>query len=415
MTAAERPRLVFVQFSDRLITPDDETRRYYERAYARLPGYHLPEHFFEVPYWIALIAGRLPTSRYAHELHIVTDLHHSLDYLQTTSPTVCLFSALEANVRPLRWLAERCRTPMVIGGYTDPAGFGDLPHVNYLAGVRELSRAFASVDANRLVDYELFRGLPCIPRYSLSTGCAFRCVFCTVPEQVTMAPDSEIEAQALALAPLEFSLAYLDDKSFGQAPNWRVLPRVREAIEQYNPAFEGFIVQTPPSLAARPGFLADCRRMGVKYIEFGVETVDDALLTRLRKPYRIKHLERAMRVAEEVGMPVIPNLIVGIPGDDYQATVDWVGRHRAQIPVVNVNWLAIHHGNGRGDLGLRDRTIADRDQNSPDKTWMSPADTELAWQAVHEIYELTYPGWSQPADAADATAQGGHRHAAYSL
>ena len=107
----------------------------------------------------------------------------------------------------------------------------------------------------------------------------------------------------------------------------------------------GFIVQTPPSIAARPGFLEKCYEMGVRYVEFGVETVDDALLKWLQKPFSVMHRRRACAIARDLGIYVVPNLIIGIPGDIYSGSIEWLEDNVDIVPVVNVNWLAVHHGN----------------------------------------------------------------------
>ena len=91
-------KIIFTQFSDQLLTMHSEMRRYYTAAYARMPGYVLPEHFFEIPYWIPLVAGKLSTSNYDHELHIVTNFDATLAYMKYATDTVFLFSALEANI-----------------------------------------------------------------------------------------------------------------------------------------------------------------------------------------------------------------------------------------------------------------------------------------------------------------------------
>lgn len=200
---------------------------------------------------------------------------------------------------------------------------------------------------------------------------------------------------AAALAPLHFQLAFLDDKSFGEAPNWRRAAHLRELVTDVNPSFSGFIAQMPPSLAARPGFLRECAELGMKYVEFGVETADETLLREYRKPFRLRHLEIAMEHARDLGIGVIPNTIIGFPGDDYGATVGWVRAHRDQIPAVNVNWLAIHHGNKRGRLTITPQSVADRDQNSDAKSWLAASDIERGWSAIRQIYDITAPEWRQ--------------------
>ena len=61
---AEREGITFVQFSDKLLTPDSIMRDYYRQAYSKMDGYYFPEHYMEIPYWIPTIAGALPPKRY---------------------------------------------------------------------------------------------------------------------------------------------------------------------------------------------------------------------------------------------------------------------------------------------------------------------------------------------------------------
>jgi hypothetical protein len=201
--------------------------------------------------------------------------------------------------------------------------------------------------------------------------------------------------QALAMDPLEFDLVFMDDKSFGDAKNWPSLGEVGAHVREVQPGFFGFIVQMPPSLAARPGFLERCRDLGVRYVEFGLETADDALLRYLRKPFRMRHLERACEIVRDLGLYAIPNLIIGIPGDTYAGTVSWLADNVDIVPVVNVNWLALHHGNERGGLPLDGGTTADGDQNRSTKTWLSDAEEARGWDAVDKVYRMTEEYWSE--------------------
>lgn len=134
--------------------------------------------------------------------------------------------------------------------------------------------------------------------------------------------------------------------------------------------------------------------MGVRYVEFGVEVVNDDVLKYLRKPFRTKHLAAACVEARRLGLYVIPNLIMGIPGDDYAGTIAWIEANVDIVPVVNVNWLATHFGNTRGDLGLPAETFADRDQNSTSKTWLTPEQVQTGMQAIERVYDLTDTYWN---------------------
>ncbi|MCL4360509.1 MAG: radical SAM protein [Deltaproteobacteria bacterium] len=238
-------------------------------------------------------------------------------------------------------------------------------------------------------DYSLFKGEKCIPRLMLSDGCLFRCSFCTVPTTLTVVSPGKIEEQVEELKVLDFKLIFINDKSFGQAKNWRAIREVFEQVHRYNQDFLGFIVQTPPSLALKDRLMEAAVDLGVKYMEFGVETVSDEHLALFNKPYRVKHLDEACERARRLGLKIIPNFILGIPGDDYKATIEWVTRNRDIIPVVNINFLALHFGNMRGRLPWQSQTLGDRDQNVAKKSWLSQDDLARMRDAMETIYAIT--------------------------
>lgn len=299
-----------------------------------------------------------------------------------------LFSVMDANVEQVHTFARQTNKQMILGGYTDPTDFAHYEHVRYLDKVQDLSQLF-QVNLEAPPDYSLFAGEKCIPRLTLNTGCLFRCTFCTVPTVLTIISEGKIAEQVEALKPLDFKLIYIDDKSFGQASNWRSISQVREQVKRYDQDFQGFVVQTPPSLALKKGFLEKAMALGVKYMELGVETVNDQYLEMLNKPYRVKHLEPLCEKSRQLGLKIIPNFIMGIPGDDYTATIDWVARNRDIIPVVNVNFLAAHYCNERGELPVTPQNVGDKDQNVAQKSWLNKEDMMRMRDAMETIYKLT--------------------------
>jgi hypothetical protein len=387
-------KVVFTQFSDLLLTADRRMREYYLSSYGRMRGYHYPTHFMEIPYWIPILSSSFPAGQFERELLVVDDMAVARErFARASQDTAFFFSVLDANVEFVRELAGT-GARMVLGGYTDPAEFAAFPNVDYLGAPEEVVTRVHGARPPGVLDYELFRGLACIPRFSLSTGCSFRCAFCTVPTALVEADPAHVREQALAMDPLDFDLVFMDDKSFGDAKNWPSLGEVGEHVRGINSEFFGFIVQMPPSLAAKPGFLERCRDLGVRYVEFGVETADDTLLRYLRKPFRVRHLERACEIVRDLGLYAIPNLIIGIPGDTYAGTVSWLADNVDIVPVVNVNWLALHHGNERGGLPLDGGTTADGDQNQSTKTWLSGTEEARGWETVDRIYRMTEEHWS---------------------
>jgi len=163
---------------------------------------------------------------------------------------------------------------------------------------------------------------------------------------------------------------------------------IYQQTKAYNPNFQGFIIQTPPLLANKNGFLEEAKALGVKYIELGVETVNDSYLEMFNKPFTIKQLNQLVEKVRDLNLKIIPNLIMGIPGDDYLDTIKWIERNIDVIPVVNVNFLAIHYGNQRGQLPFSPVSIGDKDQNTPEKSWLTPEDMIRMKEAVNIIYQL---------------------------
>lgn len=389
MSLQEKEKVIFVQFSDNFLTSDSSMRDYYRAAYSKMDGYYYPQHYMEIPFWIPTVSGMLPGERYEKSLHVVQDKDASLrHFTEQEEGATLLFSVMGANVNYVHDIARMGGNKLVLGGYTDPKEFDQYDHVNYLPGVAQLKDYF-SVNTTSTPDYSLFAGEKCIPRLTLSTGCLFRCSFCTVDTALNVIDQSQIQSQVEAFRPLDFKLVFIDDKSFGQASNWKSISGVGDLVKAYNPDFSGFIVQTPPSLALKDDLMEEAVKLGVKYMELGVEVVDDDYLALLKKPYRVKHLMEVSERARAIGLKIIPNFILGIPGHDYSATVDWVADNTDIIPVVNINYLSLHFGNERGRLPWFPSTIEDSDQNSPKKTWLSEHDIQHSQQVMKDIYELT--------------------------
>jgi histone acetyltransferase (RNA polymerase elongator complex component) len=88
-------------------------------------------------------------------------------------------------------------------------------------------------------------------------------------------------------------LIYLDDKTFGQAKNYTDLVEINRKIRKFNPDFQGFIIQTtaPQLLKMTDQFIQES---GIQYIELGVESYNDDILSKVKKPHRTKQLDKAV-------------------------------------------------------------------------------------------------------------------------
>lgn len=371
---------------------------YYAKVYEGMPGYKKPEHYMELPLWISVISGMAKGS-YNQQVHIATDVEKSAEELAET-PGTLLFSTIESNAPHTKALVEKlAHKRIIMGGHVDPADFSHYPNVTFLSNPSELKAHLPGTDPSATPDNSLFAGQEVIPRLTLSTGCLFACEFCMVPRKIDTPDDEHIWKQVDSFKPLGFELVYLDDKTFGQAPNWRMIGDVRSEIRKYNPKFKGFIIQTTANIAAgdgrkEDGYLEAFDELGVEYTEIGVESVNPKTFQAMRKPYHLKHLETVMDKARTVGMPIIPNYIFGHPLDNgkYDNFIAWTEEHKDVIAAVNVNFLSVLYGASqiRKQRNLPTaQDVTDLDQNAYRKSWLSETQTVDMLQAVRAVYYTT--------------------------
>ncbi len=381
----------FVQISDNLMVARGDGRwidEYYKAAYAQMPGYHKPQHFMEIPYWIAKISGMMGPE-WDQALHVVTDVDSSTRFL-TGKPGILLYSTMEANKLDIIEMVRRLpNNRIIMGGYVEPSEFTCFNNVEYLEKLNDLSLHLKGLNLSAPPSYELFRGMSVIPRLTLSTGCLLNCSFCMVPRELRVLTPAQVNAQVESFRPLHFDLVYLDDKTFSQASNWRSLQCASEAIQEYNPNFMGFIVQTTPHMAALPNRMQEFKDLGIKYVELGVESLDDRTLTAFRKPYRKKDLDFAISEARRLGIKIVPNFVFGFPGECYSKSVKWVSENKEVIPAVNINFLSgIYEARDDSKLPTA-RTPDDRDQNCFRKSWLSQDEQLDMLQAVRSLFFIT--------------------------
>lgn len=214
-------------------------------------------------------------------------------------------------------------------------------------------------------------------RVQLSTGCSHSCDFCMVPGK----GQAPIPKQPLALQRetdgigQPVGIVYVDDKTFGQASNWRDLAMVNRWLR---PA--GFVVQTTALQVTQLGAegMAEWQAMGIIAVEIGVESYNDDILKRYRKPARVTIIDKAVDLITQAGMKVCPNIIVGMAGETAESYCN-TQRFMERVPQLgwfNMYCLADYSGSGE-----------DVDESSPLKSWQSSDDRGVATQAYHDLYQ----------------------------
>lgn len=405
-------RIVFVQISDKLSTPHNFMRAYYEAVYDRTPGYRgsMPEHYMEIPTWIPILSGMLPNHVYEKEVLTVTDLSEAILLLHDREyeKAVLIGSVMDVNKEFYRHLILGTSQEWILGGYVDPSyfriGFDPkgkmLNNVTWLNSPKELAGRFYEIDTTAGPDYSMFYGEKFIPRLALSEGCTHLCTFCTIPRVLTVYEPKHIWAQVDAWIDHQFELVYVSDKTFGQADNGYMLGRVGDYISGMNSEFKGFIVQTTVPYARKHlEYWYD--HYYVRWVEVGVEMPDDTFLRRMRKPYRERHLYELTAVIKDIhfrNKPVgfVPNLIFGWPEariEDYLKMHRWVYTYRDIINHINPYVLCEYHDSKGGGQA---QAIKDADENTFEKSWLNQDEQTLAWRAMQEVFHLTgASAWNQ--------------------
>ncbi len=340
---------VFCQISTNLINkdlPDDIAAEYYRKQWEK-PGYYKPEHFWEVPLWIAEICGSLKHTdlEYTTELCIITEYNQTLpdgDYY--------LFSVLDVNYDIVAGIVkDNPSKRFEIGGYISGPKKIDLIkigyNVDYYSTVRDFTESGFFKKYVYDLDYGLFAGMQTIPRLTMSTGCKHSCKFCTVPDKLTKISACDIRKQIESFSVLDFKYIYLNDKTFGQCQeNWQNLGIIRDVIRAaINPDFRGFIIQTTTAKCKSAAFVDRLVEIGVVIVELGIETFNDDILKAYSKPQNTQTITRAINNLYCADMAIIPNIIIGLEGEDtgtYWQTLEFLSYNAGKFYMLNIYNLA---------------------------------------------------------------------------
>lgn len=344
-TKTNKGRVLLVQFASDLLTEgteDPRAKAYYDKLYARRSGYARLGDTWEVPKWMTEAANFVPDA----DVYFVRDLDEARRFLKSSGYDKIMFSALDINTPHIKQLSEGYKGKVVIGGYgANKAAFSGMENVQWYDSMEGMAKG-EGYEYVPGVNLSHFEGSAVIPRLCLSEGCKHKCAFCVVKKGVTESSPELIRQQAEAIAQLDAKLVYLDDKTFGQAPNHKMLSELYWMIKERNPEFEGFIIQTTAAQFDRfsDEFLTDAH---IKYVEIGVESYNDDILKELHKPHSTATIDLAVAKARRLKIALIPNVIIGLPQEtpeSYARTLAWLRANSDVISHINAYSLALYAG-----------------------------------------------------------------------
>lgn len=383
---------VFVQIDTDIINankPKDISDRFYNTFWdnKKSDGFYRPDSFWELPQWIAELCYTLPDD-WSRELYIVKDVQLAIKYLSNQEIDILFFSSLDANKAIITSIIDnnKIRAKCIVGGYAKP--YTKYTWHFWFDSIYEFC-CVMGIPYKYGLDFSLFKGYKTIPRLTLSNGCTHRCKFCTIENEITIKSNATILQQVESFRPLDFRLIYLNDKTFGQASNYRELLGLSHYVRYYIESnFDGFIVQTTCNQICKPGFIDELKSFGVTYVELGIETFTDSVLKAMRKPQNSKTIHRALNLLHNSGVQVIGNIIIGLPGEtmeSYRHTIKMLKMYR--LYSLNIYNLALYSD---ADLSneIKSDGQGDNEELKKNKSYHISGDRQAIDWFYNRIYEL---------------------------
>ena len=153
-------------------------------------------------------------------------------------------------------------------------------------------------------------------------GCPFRCVYCSYPylEGATLrcAPPEQIARTAVELQQAGARYLFITDSAFN-ADSAHSLAVAQAFMKQGLTVPWGGFFAPVPMPADYFTILAEC---GLKHVEFGTESLCDAVLVAYRKPFTRSHVLSAHQAAVDAGLHVAHYFLFGGPGETAQTTAE---------------------------------------------------------------------------------------------
>lgn len=373
----------FIQFHTESINTDvnEVEQEYYDKVWST-PHMKKPTQFWELPTWIGQLC-------YVLKINDVDSKDLNLTILKDSSfelndHVIHHGSVLEANKHLWKELIENNPTAfIVLGGYVGKDELDCYDNVIWFDSIEEYAKK-SGLHYEYGTDWILFTDFECMPRLKMSEGCKHRCKFCTISNTLVETPIEGIINQIVSFSNLNFDLIYVDDKTFGQASNYRYLADLYDMVRIYNKNFKGFVVQTTAAMVTKINF----EGLHIYTVEVGVETFNDKILKCYKKPITTKLIYEAEKKLKELHINFVPNLIVGFPEEDivsYAHTIGYLGT--VDLVYANIYNLAIYDDAEIAET-ISPSAIGDRDECVSEKSYNTEAQNQLHKNMLLTMYKV---------------------------
>lgn len=165
-------------------------------------------------------------------------------------------------------------------------------------------------------------------------GCPYPCIYCADPvakgRHVRTRDPQELADEVETLLRRGVDVLHLCDGEFNVPPEHAMafcqalIDRgLGERVRWYAYAT---VHPFPPELAEV------ARRAGCVGINFGIDSANDAVLTRLRRGYQRRHIDATVRACQFNGIRIMLDLLIGAPGETPATVADSIGHLKTLNP-----------------------------------------------------------------------------------
>ncbi len=158
-------------------------------------------------------------------------------------------------------------------------------------------------------------------------GCPFRCIYCTYPliegRKLRLVAPDEAAGTALELEAAGARYIYITDSSFNADIDHSLA--VAEAFKKAGLTIPWGAFFTPMHLPT--GYFETLAEAGLKHVEFGTDSLSEAVMTSYRKPFTVEQVFTAHEAAVSSGCHVAHYFLLGGPGETsatLQETLDHI-------------------------------------------------------------------------------------------
>ncbi len=152
-------------------------------------------------------------------------------------------------------------------------------------------------------------------------GCTFRCIYCPYPHieggKHRYEPPEKVAAAALELQEAGAKYLFFTDSAFNSDIDHSLA--VAKALDTAGLAIPWGAFFSPTSLPDE--YFAIMAKAGCRHVEFGTESLSDAMLAAYRKPFRAREVFLAHQQASRAGLRIAHYFLLGGPGES-SATLD---------------------------------------------------------------------------------------------